>query len=248
MANPNLVIHIQSLKEVIRHVAYLVGAPDFLDKYRASRGFKTQHLETANVADRFNLIYETGAWINGEGQVSSSGAGSELKTTEAVRFELAAILRKLDSKSLLDVGCGDWNWMSHVNIPCHYIGIDIVPMVIEANRRYERPGVTFQVANAITDSLPVTDVALCREVLFHLSFADGFAVLRNICRSSNRLIATSDAVWFNSNIRSGDFRLLNLRRRPYRLPEPEVWINDSGLVPGRRLGVWATSALTRCLS
>jgi len=134
--------------------------------------------------------------------------------------------------------------MREVSLPCDYVGIDIVPEVIEANRRYERAGVEFVVGDAIEGPLPEADVALCREVLFHLSFHDGMAALANIRATARWLLATSEtAIWFNSDIETGDYRRINLERAPYRLPRPRAVISDDGVCRGRVLALWATADL-----
>src|SRR3546814_16169512 len=83
-------------------------------------------------------------------------------------------------------------------------------------------------------------------MLFHLSFADGLAALENMRRSATWLIATDDpTIWFNSDISTGDYRMLNLSRSPYRLPPPRELIRDDAVAPGRALGVGATGHLGR---
>jgi len=85
---------------------------------------------------------------------------------------------------------------------------------------------------------------LCREMLFHLSFADSRKALSNICKSADWLLATTDpAIWFNSDIPTGDFRKINLQRAPYRLPVPTDSLPDDALSAGRVLGLWKTSDL-----
>jgi hypothetical protein len=134
--------------------------------------------------------------------------------------------------------------MQHVALPCDYVGIDVVPEVIEANRRFERPGVRFAVADAVTGPLPEADVVLCREVLFHLSFRDGLAALRNMRVCAPWLLVTTDTtIWFNSDVPSGDFRRINLQRAPYRLPAPHRTIPDKAVIPGRVLGLWRSKDL-----
>ncbi len=232
--------HRQSLKEVVRHAFYILGAESLAQKIRGS---SFDHL-SGDTAERFEAVYATGTWVNLDGQVSRSGLGSELAATGAVRNSLSELLRELNACTLLDVGCGDWNWMSEVSLPCDYVGADIVPSIIEANRKYEKQGVSFILANAVTDTLPEVDVALCREVLFHLSFEDGLAALANIKKTAKYLICTSDAsIWFNSNITTGDFRKINLRCSPYRFPPPQKIIRDDAVSPGRVLGVWQSDLL-----
>lgn len=234
--------HKQSVKEVIRHYGHTLGFTPILNAHRRQRGFVTDHLNGKR-SDRFAAIYRLGAWIHSSGQVSLSGVGSEAEATAKLGVALPQMLERLSCRRLLDVGCGDWNWMKNTPLPCEYVGVDIVADVIEANRRrYAKPGVSFAVADAVVDPLPTADVALCREVLFHLSFDDAVACLANIRRSAPWLIATSDTlIWFNSDVATGDFRRINLQRSPYRLPPPREIIADNTVSPGRILGLWATS-------
>ena len=113
-------------------------------------------------------------------QASKSGLGSEETSTIASSLSFPRLLHSLHCKVLLDVGCGDWNWMKNVQLPCGYIGIDIVPEVIEANLRHKCPRVEFCVVDAVNSALPDADVALCREILFHLSFQDAQSALSKI--------------------------------------------------------------------
>ena len=236
--------HKQSAKEVLRHIGLKLGAGGLLRRSRRDRGLITAHLNPATTVDRFREAYGSRAWVTADGQLSLSGLGSEASATRSVVEALPALLGSLGCDTLLDVGCGDWNWMREVRLPCDYIGIDIVPEVVEANRRYERAGVEFKVSDAIQGPLPVADVVLCREVLFHLSFRDGLAVLANIRAAGKWLLATSDTViWFNSDIATGDFRRINLERAPYRLPRPRAVITDDSVCRGRALALWATGDL-----
>lgn len=230
--------HVQSVKEVVRHLAFGFGLSGCLDLFKTTRGLKVGHLKHANTSDRFREIYRLGVWVHRDNQDARSGLGSELAATDSVRSQLIDILSTTACGRLLDVGCGDWTWMQNVALPCNYLGIDVVPEVIAANQAHEREGVAFQLLDAIRDPLPKADVALCREVLFHLSFEDGLKVLANIKRSAKWLIATTDDTWFNSNIRTGDYRPLNLRQRPFVLPAPQQIIQDHAVFPGRTLGVW----------
>jgi len=236
--------HIQSIKEILRHAFFKLGGERILYKYAQNRGFIIDHLDRENPAQRFSSIYNLGVWVDSDGQKSLSGIGSEEIATAHLNTTLPSLLNQLDCCTLLDVGCGDWNWMRNIDLSCEYVGVDIVPEIIEANRRYERPGISFKVADAIAGPLPEADVALCREVLFHLSFRDGRAALTSISSAARWLIATTDTtIWFNGDIRTGDYRKLNLQKSPYYLPPPYKVISDHAVSPGRVLGVWATADL-----
>ncbi|MDP9052966.1 MAG: class I SAM-dependent methyltransferase [Acidobacteriota bacterium] len=238
--------HKQSVKEVIRHLLFRTGLSQSLVSARQRRGYKVAHLEKTTNAERFSAIYELGIWRHTEEQDSSSGLGSTISATADVVAELPALLSSLNCKRLLDIGCGDWNWMRNVNLPCEYLGIDIVPALIEANKKYERDGVSFAVIDSVQGVLPQADVALCREILFHLSFKDAATALANIQSASSWLVATTDtSIWFNSDIATGDYRKVNLERHPYNFPKPQRIIRDEAVSNGRVLGLWRTVDLRR---
>lgn len=238
--------HKQSVKEVIRHLMYQTGLFSLLLKWRKRRGYKTNHLVAVERAQRFEEIYAQGVWRHAEGQIATSGLGSELVATAEIRQQLPGLLRELGVETLVDIGCGDWTWMSQIKLPCSYLGLDIVSSVIERNiDMFGNERVIFRCLDAVTEDLPHCDAFICREVIFHLSFEDAVRVLDNMRRHSRWVIVTCDTdIWFNSDIPSGDFRMLNLQRRPFSFPPPDRYIPDAGLVRGRILGVWNTDRIT----
>lgn len=237
--------HKQSFKEVMRHVLFRAGLFSLLTRRRQKRGFITDHLGAADRSSRFDEIYKRGVWRHAHGQAADSGLGSEVAVTSTIRRELPGILRDLGVERLIDVGCGDWTWMSQVKLPCYYVGLDVVRTVVDRNTAsYGSDTVSFQHLDAVDHDLPDCDAVLCREVIFHLSFEEAGLVLDNIKRHARWIIVTCDpVVWFNSDIPSGDFRMLNLHRAPFRFPAPDRYISDDGLVPGRFLGVWRTDRI-----
>jgi SAM-dependent methyltransferase len=210
--------------------------------YRMARGQENiSHLLQEKRADRFYKIYENGVWLNGRDSGSLSGSGSEVENTSKIREELPKVLVQLEVKSLLDIGCGDWNWMQHVELPCKYIGVDLVPSVIQRNTiKFGSSSRKFMVLDAVEEPLPDCDAILSREVIFHLSFSDGLSLIKNVMQSHARyLFATSDPdKIINTDIRTGDFRFLNLERDPFRFPAPFMDILDDGLSKARRVCVW----------
>ena len=91
----------------------------------------------------FSDIYRLNLWANAE---SRSGHGSSLASTEALRRELPLLLRRFGIRTMLDAGCGDCNWISHIKDLDleRYVGAEIVPALVEANRRKEWPSVRYQ--------------------------------------------------------------------------------------------------------
>lgn len=230
---------VQTAKELARHLFHRLGG-------RRSRA----HLQGDRQA-RFATIYRTGAWQHGDETAPSSGWGSTLEVTEPLRLALPELVRRLGVKTLLDIGCGDFTWMREVELGCDYVGVDIVESVVEANRSaFTTPARRFLHVDAV-EGLPdlSADLVLCREVLFHLSLADAKQLLRNALGTGCRhmLLTSDDATSFNADIESGDFRVVNLQRRPFAFPAPEQRIEDSRLVKGRFVGLWPAQAIRDAL-
>ncbi len=82
-----------------------------------------------NLAQRFQRIHDTNLWGAPE---STSGLGSELDATAVLRAELPQLLKKLGVTSLLDAPCGDAGWINRADLGVRYVGIDIVPSLVES--------------------------------------------------------------------------------------------------------------------
>lgn len=232
---------IRTAKEMTRGLIAKAGLGRLHVSIRKLRGQNVDHLFLTSLAERFSAVYENRVWLNGRPTGSLSGFGSELENTETVRQHLVELLESLKTRTLLDIGCGDFTWMKEVPLPYRYIGVDIVPGVIETNNAlYRAEQRCFQIVDATRDPLPQADTALCREVLFHLSFKDIWCLVANIRRSGSLfLIATSDGdIKYNADILSGDFRMLNLRKAPFCFAEPTLSIPDNSVSPHRTLSAW----------
>jgi SAM-dependent methyltransferase len=189
---------------------------------------------------RFATIYKHNLWNNEE---SVSGAGSTLRNTLELRSQLPALFSTFGIKSIVDVGCGDFRWLSTLNLDVDYVGIDIVPDLIATNtRQYGSPRRRFQVGDVTSDSIPHADLIMCRDCLFHCSLEDAEKVMANIARSgATYLLAThcpDEKV--NVDIQTGWARGLNLEIDPFRLPPPAHVIGEKW---GRVMGLWRIEAL-----
>ena len=60
----------------------------------------------------FTQIYTNNGWRN---QESVSGDGSTLRETRVVRQVLPAIIARYDVQVLLDIPCGDCNWIRAID-------------------------------------------------------------------------------------------------------------------------------------
>lgn len=203
-----------------------------------------------DLAQRFDLIHRTNLW---GADSSASGVGSELAATATLRQQLSALLRKLDVHDLLDLPCGDFTWMAHMDLSgIRYLGADIVPGLIEANTvRYAVPGrVSFRRLDLVTEALPAADMILCRDCLVHLSFVHIRAALDNIRRSGSRWLLTTTFLHLDDNrdIDDGDWRPLNFQRMPFAFPEPDAVIVEGcdeagGDYADKALALWDVARL-----
>jgi hypothetical protein len=197
----------------------------------------------------FAPFYAENRWGDSE---SVSGPGSSLERTAKLRRELPILLEELGARTLLDAPCGDFNWMKHTPLNLdQYIGVDIIPELIARNQSlYAAEQTRFAVLDLTRDELPRVDVILCRDCFIHFSNRDIVAAIRNFKRSrSTYLLTNSYPGWRrNKNIRTGDFRHLNLLSAPFNFPPPlrqidEKLPDERAQFFGKVLAVWKLADL-----
>lgn len=203
-----------------------------------------------DLAARFERIEGTNLW---GADTSVSGLGSEDRATAAIREALPALLHRLGARSLLDAPCGDAGWIGRMKLDVDYIGTDIVPSLIAANKQRAARGELsgrFLVADITRDALPHADVILCRDCLVHLSFANiNRAVARFRESGAHFLLVTTFPEWAdNHDCEDGDWRALNMERAPFNWPAPRELINErcdegGGGWRDKSLGLWRLDAL-----
>jgi len=189
----------------------------------------------------FRSIYQCRLWGGG------SGGGSGLEQTKAVRDQLPELAKELCVRSVLDAPCGDYGWMSRVDWELDsYVGVDIVPELIERNRAvYQNDDVRFLVADITRDRLPRADLVLVRDCFVHMSLGDIEQALRALKASGSTYLLTTTypgAVKRNWNIMSGWWRALDLERPPFDFPTPVRVLDEQNTEqfdkPSKSLGLW----------
>jgi hypothetical protein len=198
-----------------------------------------------DLAQRFQRIYDTALW---GAPASSSGLGSEMEATAVLRAELPRLLSKLGVASLLDAPCGDAGWINHADLGVRYVGVDIVPSLIERLQARAAAGEIkgdYRLADITEDTLPRCDAILCRDALVHLSFANIKRAVANFRTSGAAwLIATTFPEWhINGDCEDGDWRALNFERAPFDWGPPVEVVNENCTEAGggwrdKSLGVW----------
>ncbi len=196
---------------------------------------------------RFTDRYTRNYWRDPE---SRSGRGSSLAETEAIRAALPSLCRQLGVHSLLDIPCGDFNWMGPVALDgVSYTGADIVAALVDANRqRYGRPDRTFVVMDIVRSVPGRFDLILCRDLMGHLPDRDIRRALRNLRRSGSAwlLTTTFPERGRNEDLHGRDWRPVNLQLPPFAWPPATAMIREDCPEPGyqdKSLGLWRLAEL-----
>jgi hypothetical protein len=219
---------------------------------RAARWYRSWPTRGMSPEEAFTYIFRRNAW---KGTHSYSGGGSDLVQTRKIIAELPDLIKEFRIGSILDLPCGDFFWMRHVDLNgVRYIGGDIVSELILRNKQYETEGVVFESMDLLTSHLPKVDLVFCRDCLVHFSYKDIFRALDNISSSGSELLLTTTFPRHNPNqdIQTGEWRTLNLELDPFRLPKPlrllEEGCTQTGGYTDKSLGLWRISDLRDSLS
>ena len=120
------------------------------------------------------------------------GPGSRMVHTEAIRAALPDIVKRYRVKLLCDAGCGDRNWIRHVDLGCEYRGFDY--------HYGERLDIT-------ASPLPQCDLILCRDALIHMP-RNLVACAIELFRLSGRyLLATTYSTKIASDLKRLSWRI-----------------------------------------
>ena len=182
----------------------------------------------------FTDIYQQGVWGHHPDGSGSSGGGSSLEATKTYRTFLQKFLSDHNIKSVVDVGCGDWQFSRTINWGnTHYLGYDVVLPIIEKNRsKYSAPNIHFLHGDAINTDLPGADLLICKDVLQHLSNEDILQFIQQLPKFKYCLI-TNDIDPLtrssnNSSIPSGGSRRIDLTQPPFSLQGAKVLTYSCG--------------------
>lgn len=135
-------------------------------------------------AEAFAAIYREGRWSRREEGGFCSGSGSAGLIADRYSRVIEEYAKAHQIDSVVDLGCGDFRIGSRLAaLSLRYCGVDIVPELVEHNRRrYESESVTFECLDIIEDPLPAADLCLVRQVLQHLSNDEIKALLPRLAK------------------------------------------------------------------
>ena len=211
-----------------------------------------------NYKDIFSNIYDNYGFGSLE---SRSGPGSTLDETQKLRESIKKIIKDKNIKSVVDIPCGDFNWMKEIVFNFEsYIGGDIVKKAIEENNeRYSNSRIKFIEFDIVNDEIPNGDLLIVRDIIGHFPIEDGVKILKNILNSKCKyLLSTTWAKkigndWFpcekndvhreNEGVDYGRFYPVNLMSNPFNLPNAEIYLEEDVMVDNFENGNRKTLAL-----
>jgi SAM-dependent methyltransferase len=229
----------EKIKSLIRSI--FPGLMKKLSRFRYRIKLKRKEPEVI-----FSDYYQNNKWGDKE---SISGPGSRLDRTQKIRDELPKFAWQFNISTVLDLPCGDFNWMRYVEWEVDYTGADIVQELINSNEiKYGTGKRQFKILNILEDALPKVDLILCRDCLVHFSYDDIVRALCNIQKSGSTYLLTTTMIdrKKNHNIVTGEFRSINLQKPPFNFPDPIVLLDDTYPLPSyydKHLGLWKISEL-----
>ena len=135
---------------------------------------------------------------------------------------------------MLDIPCGDMNYMKHVDLgSVEYIGADIVSAIVEQNRKILRDR-DFYTLDITSAQLPSVDLVLCRDLFIHMPNGQISKALANVAKTGSQYFMCemfSDDLSqcphpINADISSGEFRPTNVTRPPFSLDDPILIVRE----------------------
>jgi SAM-dependent methyltransferase len=182
--------------------------------------FQTTHEKISSV---FTGIYKNAVWGTNENGKGHSGNGSTAKNTKPYRNYLTEFMKENHVKSVVDIGCGDWEFSQLIDWRgINYTGFDVVKDVIEHNNKtHSNSHVKFVNDNFLTADLPEADLLICKDVFQHLSNDEILAFMPKLkkfkhCLFTNDTNPLTDTCE-NHNIRIGGYRPLDLTEAPFNI-------------------------------
>lgn len=160
----------------------------------------------------FEKIYDKNRWQFG------SGEGSLERYTKKYRFFLENFLSKYKIKSVLDFGCGDWQFSKYINWGnIQYHGVDVVQSLVNHHKKeYQTESIRFSVID--DDFQPeAADLFIAKDVFQHWSNEKILNFLPQLKKFKYALITNCGDLpqCRNKDIKNGGFRTLDLSQTPF---------------------------------
>lgn len=200
-------------------------------------------IDNNNLTNVFTTIYDTNQWGNQlQKHILTSGIGAMEETTMEYRRLLELYIGKNNIRSVVDIGCGLWEFEHNEFNNIMYIGIDCVSKVIDFNKeKYKSKNRLFICADILEDknNIPVVDMCIVKDVLQHLSNENIIKLVKKLQAKSKFVLLIQD---FDDNmqndismdIKNGSYRPLYYQKEPLKQFNPiriaTYWVKEILLI------------------
>jgi glycosyltransferase involved in cell wall biosynthesis len=184
-------------------------------------------INTDNMEQIFTEIYRKNVWGHHlQRHKFTSGIASVEDTTREYRKVLNLFFNKNEIKTILDVGCGLWEFEHKEFDNLKYIGVDCVAEVINFNRENYREDENrkFITMDILDENIEIGEYNLCliKDVLTNLSNKNIIKLLQKVLVKCKYVILVHDNLENGEvkDIHNGLYRPLNFDQEPLKQFEP----------------------------
>lgn len=178
----------------------------------------------ANIPSKPNPVFS--GWYAPQGP--GSGPGSTVDYTEKYRRFIEAYIETRGIRSVVDLGCGDWQFSRLIDWKdVIYTGLEVVPEVVE---RLKVEHGTLQRSFCLVDQddpyIPPADLVIVKDVLQHLPSRAILRLIPKLLQGRHALLINDrdpDSSVNNHDIGVGGYRRLDLSLPPFSLRGSEVF-------------------------
>lgn len=166
---------------------------------------------------KWDYLYKvsTAGWSKGLPE-TACGSGSTLRYNDKLINRLNEIIQKYSIKSIVDLGCGDFNWMSQVNLDgVDYKGYDWILRFEYIEKGYDN--IQFFEANIGEMDIPQADLIICKDVFIHMKNEHIFQVLNRIAFSESKYLLTSTYAIENNDRVLNNYAPLDIEQDPFNI-------------------------------
>ena len=163
-----------------------------------------ENIKQFNFSEHFTSVYQTNQW-------GGSGSGSFPENTVAYREFLKKFLEKNNIKTIIDYGCGDWQFSKLIDWSNYdYLGIDCVESLIKTNiDNFQCDNVRFEYIKNFEDIFTHTaDLLILKDILQHWLNDEIVLFLEKIIPNYKFILIT------NSSDQTADWQEEPIRSRP----------------------------------
>lgn len=164
-------------------------------------------------------------------QGPGSGPGSTVDYTEKYRRFIEEYIRAHQIKSVVDFGCGDWQFSKLIDWgSVAYTGLEVVPSVVERLRaEHGTPQRSFCLVDQDDPYIPPADLVIAKDVLQHLPNGVILWLIPKLWSGKYLLLINDrdpNPSANNHDIAPGGYRTLDMSRAPFSLHGNEVFSFD----------------------